>query len=186
MCHLSNNAHPLRMSDLAQYQDALRPTITHRVAHLVKVGFLERSEGEEDKRNVCCSLSSEGKEYLTKTLENLRNNLQTQEIRDSVSLERMCLAVDNSGSILVSSADLIVLAISIDYCATGETVLVGELSRNLGILQPTVSMAVGTLEREGLIKRVSGVGARESILAVALTKKGKQYAQKIAARIEQF
>lgn len=185
LAHLANAGEPLRMSDLANYQDALRPTITHRAAHLSRLGLIERVDGEYDRRNICCTLTKEGTVFLAAALKRLCENLQTQEARESVSRERMCLALDGSGAVSLSSADLILLALRIDYCEAKGPVSVGELSSCLGILQPTVSMAVNSLVRDGLVTRVTGATTRLSALAVALSSKGEKAAQKIATRIEQ-
>lgn len=184
LCHLSDASQPLFMSQLAEYQRALRPTITHRVAHLASLGLVERLDCSVDKRNICSTLTPEGKKILSYTLNLMRENLQTQQVRDSVSSQRMCEAIDKAGSISLSAADHILVALYIDYAEAGDVVSVGALSESLGILQPTVSMAISLLADRGLIERTESKQIRSRSLGVMLSQEGRERAQKIAARIE--
>lgn len=183
LCHLSDANESLCMSHLAEYQKALRPTITHRINHLVKLGYIERLDGEDDHRNICCSLSPKGIQELKRMLGLMRSSLKNQTLKDSISLMRLCNALDSAGALSLSSAELILVALYADQSKAAQSVSVGELSAGLGMLQPTVSMAVGTLKKEGLIERVEAPGARASALLIALTKQGEREAHKIAARV---
>ena len=61
LCRLDFAGVPMKTSDIAEYQGALRPTMTHRTNHLAALGLIDRSEGENDRRNVVCSISEEGR-----------------------------------------------------------------------------------------------------------------------------
>ena len=63
LCRLDFTGAPMKTSDIAEYQGALRPTMTHRTNHLAGLGLIDRSEGENDRRNVVCSISEEGRQY---------------------------------------------------------------------------------------------------------------------------
>ena len=62
ICHLRELGEPVKTSAIAEYQGALRPTMTHRTNHLEKLGLIERAEGTSDRRNVVCSVSEKGAE----------------------------------------------------------------------------------------------------------------------------
>ena len=42
LCHLEVSEVPVKTSDIADYQGALRPTMTHRTNHLAELGFIDR------------------------------------------------------------------------------------------------------------------------------------------------
>ena len=52
ICHLCECDEPLKTSAIAEYQGALRPTMTHRTNHLEELGLIDRTEGTSDRRNV--------------------------------------------------------------------------------------------------------------------------------------
>ena len=64
LCRLSVEGQSLRTSDIAEYQGSLRPTMTHRTKHLAALGFLAREKGGVDRRNVICSITDEGRQYV--------------------------------------------------------------------------------------------------------------------------
>ena len=45
LCRLDFAGVPMKTSDIAEYQGALRPTMTHRTNHLAALGLNDRSEG---------------------------------------------------------------------------------------------------------------------------------------------
>ena len=57
LCRLKVQDSSIKTSEIAEYQGALRPTITHRTSHLAKLGFIHREEGSSDHRNVVCTLT---------------------------------------------------------------------------------------------------------------------------------
>ena len=140
----------VKTSDLAAYQHVLRPTMTHRTTHLATAGYIQRMPGVQDHRNICCFLRPEGKKFL----ESLENDLLVQLALDQV------LVVDTNddvrdyviavGRMSVTASCMVQLALAE---AGGRMDSMSELVYKLGLVQPTVSMAVSALVEEGKITR---------------------------------
>ena len=64
LCRMDVLGRPMNTSEIAEYQGALRPTMTHRTKHLSELGFMVRSKGSSDRRNVICEISDEGREFV--------------------------------------------------------------------------------------------------------------------------
>lgn len=154
LAHLSAAQVPLHMSDLAEYQGALRPTITHRVSHLEKLGFVLRSDCSADHRTICCAISKEGELALNRVLKAMYDQVKLWSPSTYASKGVIAEALNNAGSLSLSAADLILVALESEFKQQGIEPTVGNLSAQLGVLQPTVSMAVAKLENKGLVTRV--------------------------------
>ena len=79
LCRLSMADTTLKTSAIAEYQSALRPTMTHRTNHLSGLGFIERGEGDTDRRNVVCGPHQDPDSHRQGALEDLgREDLQVR------------------------------------------------------------------------------------------------------------
>ena len=107
LCHLSNASSPLRTSEVAEYQGVLRPTMTHRTSHLARLGLIERTSGERDRRSVCCALSQEGRLRLDSALLDMCASIKPGMPLSRCTPDRMRRVVDTMGSVTLSSADLV-------------------------------------------------------------------------------
>ncbi len=172
LCRLEVAAAPLKTSVIAEYQGALRPTMTHRTSHLANLGYIERTEGDEDRRNVVCAITPEGSVALRELCDKTRAQIPTGKALSRTSSERMCKYVDAMGSVFCKASDLVLLGLL--SSETGELTIMG-LVEALGLLQPTVSMSVSGLVQEGLIERVTGKGSGRAPL-LKLTRAGEKTA----------
>lgn len=179
LCHLSLADEPQCTSAIAEYQGALRPTMTHRTNHLCELGLIVRSEGVRDRRNIICSLSSAGEDYMHHLCARTRMQISSGRSLSRTSPERICKYVDAMGSIFCQSSDLVLLSLSLTEGSQSITQLVDAL----GLLQPTVSMSVATLCQEGLAVRVREACAAHNA-HVTLTDEGREAARGIREDIE--
>lgn len=170
LCHLSNASSPLRTSEVAEYQGVMRPTMTHRTSHLARLGLIERTSGERDRRSVCCALSQEGRLRLDSALLDMCASIKPGMPLSRCTPDRMRRVVDTMGSVTLSSADLVLLGLA--TYGEGEGLAVCVLVDKLGLLQPTVSMAVASLCDSGLALRASAGNAAGRGPLVAATEKG--------------
>lgn len=176
MCHLSNADVSLRTSQIAEYQGVLRPTMTHRTSHLSGLGLIERTSGESDRRSVCCALSPEGAERLDWILSEMCGAIKSGMPLSRCTPSRMCRIVDAMGAISLSSADLVLLGLR-SY-GNDDRLAVCELVDRLGLLQPTVSMAVASLSESGKVTRdpgqsLSSRGPRVALAAAGAVRVGQ-------------
>ncbi|MBQ6395342.1 MAG: MarR family transcriptional regulator [Atopobiaceae bacterium] len=179
LAHLSTQEHPLKTSDLAVYQNVLRPTMTHRTNHLAKLGLIERTIGESDRRNVCCALSDAGREVLFSLAKRACSKIHVGQSLSRITADRLVKYADAMGGIYLTASDLILLAL----CVEKEGCTVGSLVSTLGMLQPTVSMSVSNLVEQGLAQRRSTDRGNSNV--VTLTREGSAAANSIKDSIEQ-
>ena len=184
LCHLANVNGPLRTSQIAEYQGVLRPTMTHRTGHLAELGLIERRPGERDRRNVYCHLSSTGVVAIRRMVADVCRNIKTDMPLGRCTDERMMRVIDGAARVSFSSADLVLMHLA--FCNEPDKGLgsVSELVDELGLLQPTVSMAVSSLKRSGLVERGEATG--QAALSIALTAAGRERAEKLVAQVAQF
>lgn len=186
LCHIRNATSPSRMSELAEYQNALRPTITHRTAHLARLGYISRSGSSSDRRNICCRLTNEGNAKLDATLDLMIESAHSWNPKAKVDRQRICDFLDNAGVVSLLACELILLALYTKYCNKTTSASVGELSQKLGLLQPTVSMAVSALTESGDVERALPQANHKAPAssAILLTSSGKLRAEEIFSRVE--
>lgn len=175
LCRLQVAGEPLNTSVIAEYQGALRPTMTHRTNHLAELGLISRGEGGRDRRNVVCAITPKGTLHVE-----MLSELTCKEILPGQPLsralpERIVKYVDAMGSVFAKAGDLVLLAL---YVEDSQPFTITRLVDSLGLLQPTVSMSVAALVTEGLIERGP---SRAS--GLALTPQGSERAAEFAARI---
>ena len=179
LCRLDFADEPLKTSTIAEYQGALRPTMTHRTNHLAKLGFIERGEGKIDRRNIVCSISETGREHVKQLAEQTRAHISAGQPLARTAAERICRYVDAMGSVYCTAGELVLLALR---NAGDEPSTVTQLVESLGLLQPTVSMSVSALIERGLVTRDRGPASLRSS-SILLTDEGKVAADNIASRI---
>lgn len=180
LCRLDVANAPLKTSAIAEYQSALRPTMTHRTNHLFGLGYIERGEGDIDRRNVVCSISEEGRAAVERLAVLTRAQIPTGAALSRTSPERICKYVDAMGSVFCKAGDLVLLGI---YSSGAESLTIMQLVDILGLLQPTVSMSVCSLADMGLVDRRREAG-RQHTTSVALTDAGRERAEEMKQIIE--
>jgi DNA-binding MarR family transcriptional regulator len=179
LCHLFTQDGPLPTASIAAYQHALRSTMTHRTKHLVSFGLLERCKCDSDRRNVNCIITKQGRAFVEEACEAIRVVLRQGTVLSRTSVRRIVRYVDAMGTVLCGSSELVVLHM---YGKDESDCTIGKLARDLGFLQPTMSMAVSKLERSGLVTRT--IDALGHVSTLALTKAGMLVAQDLGAQIE--
>ena len=183
LCRLDNSEEPVKTPDIADYQGALRPTMTHRTNHLASLGLIDRGEGTVDRRNIVCSISEEGRSYAQELSVQTRAFIATGQPLARTSPERLRRYVDTMGSVYCTAGELVLLALSMDPehpCA------ITQLVERLGLLQPTVSMSVGTLVERGLVDRSRENAASARSALIRLTDEGRERAEDISTRIAEI
>lgn len=180
LCRLDVADAPMKTSAIAEYQGALRPTMTHRTNHLSHLGLIERAEGEADRRNVVCSISEEGRACVARLSELTRAQIPSGRSLSRTSAERIRKYVDAMGSFFCKAGDLVLLGL---LSADGAPLTIMQLVDLLGLLQPTVSMSVASLVESGLVTRLHGAGSARTT-SVALTPEGGAAAGALAGRID--
>lgn len=180
LCRLDVANEPVKTSVIAEYQGALRPTMTHRTNHLATLGLIERGEGSVDRRNVVCAISDRGREAVLELAGLTREQIPSGKALSRTSADRICKYVDAMGSVFCKAGDLVLLGL---YAADEDSLSIMQLVDALGLLQPTVSMSVSSLVDLGLVERSRGEGVQHSA-SVRLTPAGETYIKEIADRIE--
>jgi DNA-binding MarR family transcriptional regulator len=180
LCHLRNVGEALNTSTIASYQGVLRPTMTHRTNHLANLGLIERHEGALDHRNVCCSISSKGDEAVSSISKAACEAIAADQPLGRIVSPRLVMYVDAMGSVFCTAGDLVLLIL--DDLPDG-VATISQLVVSLGLLQPTVSMAVRDLVAQGLVER--GAAGRSSLRVtnVLLVEAGRKRARVLSDQI---
>ncbi len=181
-CHLGNLGRPLRTSEIAEYQGVLRPTMTHRTGHLEELGLISREAGTTDRRSIWCSITELGLRRVESLCQSVCDHIKNGMPLSRCVAPRMQLVIDEMGSMSVSSSDLVLLGL-VSHEENSE-VSVGDLVGGLGLLQPTVSMAVSSLEKAGLVSRLRDEVEPGRALPVRLTEAGRELAYELAKRVD--
>lgn len=170
LCHLVDEGARLSVSQIAKYQDTLRPTMTHRAKRLRSLGYIECAQGDQDRRKVMCEVTELGRsrvEELCRICSNLARKGMTPL---HVSASRMRYYVDGMGTLACDSGDLVLLATKI---MEPKGCFLSDIIELLRLMQPTASMAVASLEKSGLLCRRASVDEpRRS--QIFLTDKGQE------------
>lgn len=182
LCRLDFCGMPMKTSDIAEYQGALRPTMTHRTNHLAGLGLIERTEGESDRRNVICTISDDGRAYAEELADMTRSKIGSGRALSRTSAERIKKYVDAMGAYFCKAGDLVLLGI---YASDEDGLTIMQIVEALGLLQPTVSMSVSALVDDGLVVRERR-GAGIHATTVSLTEKGEQRARELAANVSRL
>ena len=180
VCHLCDADEPLKTSAIAEYQGALRPTMTHRTNHLESLGLIVRVEGSSDRRNVVCSVSEQGRQRALELASLTCARIPNGRALSRTTPERILKYVDAMGSFFCKAGDLVLLGLR---SLEGEPATIMRLVETLGLLQPTVSMSDAALADRGLVERErSATGAHTT--SVSLTRDGEAAADELVDRIE--
>lgn len=179
LCRLDLLEAPLKTSEIADYQGALRPTMTHRTNHLASLGYIDRDEGTVDRRNIVCTISDDGSEYVRSLALRTRSKIPAGQPLARTSAERLCKYVDAMGSVYCTAGELVLLALY----GEDEQCTVTHLVDKLGLLQPTVSMSVSALVEKGLVERVRNESGSTRSMFIVLTQAGLDVASRIANRV---
>ena len=177
LAHLLASEKPLRTSEIASYQNVLRPTMTHRTSHLEKLGLILRETGPQDRRSVCCSITDKGASVLFANAEALCEKIPNGHSLYRVTNDRILKYIDAMGAVYLTASELILLRLG----DAKDGLNVSALSNDLGMLQPTVSMSVAGLEEQKLLVRKPT--ERKSSSLMQLTAAGKKQAADIATSI---
>ena len=180
LCRLNEADAPVKTSDIAEYQGALRPTMTHRTNHLAGLGLIDRAEGAVDRRNVVCSISEKGAERAMELAALTRAQIPTGRALSRTSPERIIKYVDAMGALFCKAGDLVLLGL---FSSESESMTIMQIVDALGLLQPTVSMSVSSLDERGLVQRSHTAGGSHTT-SVSLTDAGDEYVRAIVDRIE--
>lgn len=180
LCRLRLADAPIKTSDIASWQGALRPTMTHRTNHLESLGLIERAGGTKDRRNIVCMLSDEGGMYVRTLCSETREAIPSGWPLARTSAERMVRYVEAMGRVFCTAGDLVLLGLLDE--ATGACTIMKLVDR-LGLLQPTVSMSVSALEERGKVERVQDDEGHRVPL-VSLTEEGQADAEALRERID--
>ena len=177
LCMLSVSDLPCTTSSIADYQGTIRPTMTHRLHHLATLGLIQRHTGESDRRNIVCSVTDDGVRMVENLAERTIRCIPKGYPFARSSLRSMICRVVAMGSKPVSTSDLVLLAmLSLDFRPVGVT----ELTKALGFLQPTMSMATASMREKGLIARTEHTSGDKRLIFVEATKKGKARANEVS------
>ena len=182
LCRLDFAGVPMKTSDIAEYQGALRPTMTHRTNHLASLGLIERAEGEHDRRNVVCAISDAGRDRVERLSELTRAQIPSGRSLSRTSAERIRKYVDAMGSFFCKAGDLVLLGL---LSSDGTALTIMQLVDLLGLLQPTVSMSVSSLAEGGYVTRMRSAGEGRTS-SVCLTPEGTEVARGLAESIEKI
>lgn len=182
LCRLDFAGEPVKTSTIAEYQGALRPTMTHRTNHLAGLGLIERSEGEADRRNVVCGISEAGRAYAHELSDMTRQKIPAGRALSRTSADRIKKYVDAMGSYFCKAGDLVLLGI---YASEEDDLTIMQLVEALGLLQPTVSMSVSSLVDEGLVDRRRDLRGGHTTI-VSLTPAGTERAVRLAEEIQKL
>lgn len=182
LCRLALAQGPVRTSDIASYQGSLRPTMTHRTKHLSKLGLITRDKGSEDKRNVVCGITDAGRAYVDDLCSRTCDEIGAGQALARTTPERICRYVDAMGAVSCTASDLTLLGLA---ASDNRTSTVSGLVDVLGLLQPTVSMSVTGLAKEGLVAKASPDSERRRSVDVTLTNEGAARVAELEDQIEQ-
>lgn len=176
LCRMKVLNRSMNTSEIAEYQGALRPTMTHRTKHLSELGLMQRSKGSSDRRNVVCQITDEGRGFVDEVSRQVCDILHSGSVLSRTTADRVCRYVDAMGSLTCMSGDLVLLGI---YQSAEERCTVSDLVAALGLLQPTVSMSVASLEGEGLLRRVRQEESFGRSVDIVLTERGYDHVRNI-------
>jgi len=182
LCKLYAGHARMKTSDIADYQHSLRPTMTHRTNHLVELGYIERAFGQVDRRNVYCSLTEKGTDLTAELCEAIRRQVIAESPSRRLTADRVCRMAEAMGTQAFHAGDL--MLVGLRYCSD-ENATISDLVKLLGLLQPTVSMSIATLEKRGYVVREQAEHDTR-VVHIALTDEGKEKADRLIGLIRKM
>ena len=181
LCFLREKSGSFIASALAETQHVLRPTMTHRLAHLEEHGYITREIDLRDRRAIRCAITDEGQEAVVRLTTEMTKQIEHGQPLGRATAARLEHYVTALGSSYIKVSDLILMCISLDEDRAFVTT--GYLANALGVLQPTVTMSLKKLQKQGYIKRgpvgddVPDVHRRS--VHIMLTESGETRAEEI-------
>ena len=173
LCRLELAEIGLRTSDIAEYQSALRPTMTHRTNHLASQDLIDRAEGNEDRRSVMCTITDAGHARIEELCKACGDVLHSGTVLTRIEPSRVRRYVDAMGALYIKASNLILIAMLEN---DGGPMRIGRIASALGLLQPTVSMSINALIADDCIIRNGNI--------LTLTDAGRAVAEGYAKQIE--
>ena len=180
LCHMYLFDGSLNTTEIAKYQNVLRPTMTHRTKHLSGLGLIERTRGDNDHRHILCSVTDEGRAFVQDICEQVCAIRRQGDALRRIEWERACRYIEAMGSLDLKASDLVLLGIM----GSEEGTTVSSLVDALGLLQPTVSMSVSALMNAGMIDR--GRDGARRLATVSLTQKGRSTGEELCQGIDEL
>lgn len=181
LCRMDVARRPMNTSEIAEYQGALRPTMTHRTKHLAELGFMRRAKGDSDRRNVVCEITEAGANFLDEMMAGISEVLHAGPLLSRTSAQRLRRYVDAMGALSYMSGELVALGI---LQTQDNRCSVSDLVTALGLLQPTVSMSVASLVQDGLAYRDHQPLRNARSAGISLSDAGIEWAQTMRSAIE--
>lgn len=172
LCRLELAETGLRTSDIAEYQSALRPTMTHRTNHLAAQDLIDRTEGNEDRRSVMCTITENGHARIEELCKACSDVLHGGTVLTRIEPSRVRRYVDAMGALYIKASNLILIAMLEN---DGGPMRIGRIASALGLLQPTVSMSINALIADDCITRNGNI--------LTLTDTGRAVAEGYAKQI---
>lgn len=174
------------------------PTITYRGSRLEKLGFLTRVPCSIDHRSTRCALTRRGSLNVTRALHALQKTVGEQAGIADATPSTIAAMIAKMGSLPLGAHDLILLCFK---DAEEYALSVGTLVKATGQPQPTVSMAVRRLVRDGYLVRATGSSDKAPIeeyweaariagdlhnhtASCVPTEAGMKHAEELAAMVE--
>lgn len=180
LSHL-NECGELKTSEIADYQQVLRPTMTHRTNHLAELDLISRREGLVDRRNVCCRISPKGVEMLERLSSSVMESIPSGQPLHRSTAERIAVVADAMGQVFCTAGDLVLLGLGM---SDGGVSSVSELVGTLGLLQPTVSMSVSTLVSDRKVERGLKASSKSRSIGLTLTEEGLSVERELERKID--
>lgn len=180
LCHLTVAGGTLRTSDIVAYQNTLRPTMTHRTKHLTNLDLIWREKGSTDRRSVICRLTTKGSTLVEQACTQVCQQLVGGSVLGRTTPARVLNYVDAMGALPFMASELVILGIA----SQGDRgVTISELVSMLGLLQPTISMSVSSLTKQGIVRRGSADGSNKRVQSVLLTEEGQHEYEGLRSQI---
>lgn len=166
----------LTATEIADFQQVSRPTMTHRGNHLEKLGFITRTPGIDDRRQVRCAITDLGHKDVDVQLKELFAQLPEEMAslygKGKHALENLRKQVIEMGTKEILAGSLTLLSFGV-FDKNKEEITITDIVESTGLLQPTVSMSVARLERAGLLSRQRGSATSRRTTLVSVTDLGQ-------------
>jgi DNA-binding MarR family transcriptional regulator len=155
--------------------------MSHRTERLSSLRLLERLQGLDDRRNVLCRITDEGVAVVQDDCAEICDILHRGSVLSRTMPSRLIAYVTAMGTICFDAGEQVLLVLGqADEAAS----TVGGLSDSLGLLQPTVSMAVSTLVQSGAVVRMEGSRGGRGGATLCLSDQGRERADELLGKVQ--
>ena len=127
-----------------------------------------------------CTITPKGTEVVWQLCERICDLLKRGQVLSRTTPRRVGRYIDAMGAAPYLSSDLVLLRL---FSIEGQGSPINGLVNDLGLLQPTVSMSVGSLVEEGLVQREPGTRRMSNVM---LTEAGAERAWELAEKIAEI